>query len=74
MGGMSLSHWVIVAIVIILLFGVKKLPELGTGLGQAISNFKKAYKEGQALDVTPKAEELEDKSKDSEEKKNSASP
>ena len=60
MGGMSLSHWIIVAIVIVLLFGVKRLPELGTGLGQAIINFKKAFKEGQEVDVKPKPSESKD--------------
>jgi sec-independent protein translocase protein TatA len=43
----------IIALVVILLFGTKKLPELGAGLGKAISNFKNSYREGTALDVTP---------------------
>lgn len=38
---------------IVLLFGVKRLPELGTGLGSAISNFRKSFKDGMAIDVTP---------------------
>lgn len=42
----------IIALVVILLFGTKKLPELGSGLGKAISNFKSSYKDGTALDVT----------------------
>lgn len=48
--------------VIVLLFGVKRLPELGSGMGQAISNFKKAYREGNAIDGTPTEEKkpLED--------------
>ncbi|NMC61901.1 MAG: twin-arginine translocase TatA/TatE family subunit [SAR324 cluster bacterium] len=65
MGGLSIWHWLVVAVVIVILFG-KRLPELGTSLGQAISNFKKAYKEGQALDVTPKQGELENKKEDSD--------
>lgn len=59
-----LEFWVIV-MVVVLLFGVKRLPELGSGLGSMISNFKKSFKEGQALDVTPekgeKKEHLENK-------------
>jgi sec-independent protein translocase protein TatA len=39
--------------VVVLLFGVKRLPELGSGLGEAISNFRKSYREGIAIDVTP---------------------
>jgi sec-independent protein translocase protein TatA len=41
---------IVIAILVILLFGVKRLPELGSGLGQAINNFKKSFKETQNLD------------------------
>jgi len=42
----SLGIWEIILIVVViaLLFGGKKLPELGKGLGQGIKNFKKAVK------------------------------
>jgi sec-independent protein translocase protein TatA len=46
MGEFSLGHWLVVLVVIVLLFGVRRLPELGTGLGQAIGNFRKAYRGG----------------------------
>ena len=62
--GLSLSHLVIIAVVVLLLFGTKKLPELGQGLGQAINNFRKALGEGGAIDVTPKIEESAKESKD----------
>ncbi|PAF47540.1 Sec-independent protein translocase TatA [Helicobacter sp. 12S02634-8] len=46
MGGFgSVWHWVIVLLVIVLLFGAKKIPELAKGLGSGIKNFKKAVKE-----------------------------
>lgn len=57
MGALSIWHIIIVAVVVVLLFGTKKLPELGDGLGKAIANFRSAYREGMALDVTPKKEE-----------------
>lgn len=55
MFGMS-GPWEIALVValVVLLFGTRKLPELGSGLGKAISNFKKSYKDGTAIDVTPK--------------------
>lgn len=55
---LGLSPWelAIIVLVIVLLFGTKRLPELGSGLGKAISNFRSAYKEGSAIDVTPKPE------------------
>ena len=42
---LSASHVGVVAAVIVLLFGTKRLPELGSGLGKAITNFKNAFKE-----------------------------
>ena len=50
---LSTSHIGILALVVIILFGTKRLPELGTGLGKAISNFKNYFREGNELDVTP---------------------
>lgn len=46
----------VVAVLVILLFGTKRLPELGAGLGKAISNFKRSYREGVEIDVTPSSE------------------
>ena len=54
--GLSPVEIAIVALLVILLFGTRRLPELGSGLGKAISNFKKTYKEGSAIDVTPKSD------------------
>lgn len=53
MFGLGTWELLVVALVIVLLFGTKRLPELGSGLGKAISNFRKAYKDGTAIDVTP---------------------
>jgi len=44
---------IVVGLVFLVFFGTKRLPELGTGLGKAITNFKKSYREGVAIDVTP---------------------
>lgn len=53
MFGLSPLELAIVALLIVLLFGTRRLPELGSGLGKAISNFRKSYKDEQAIDVTP---------------------
>ena len=45
MGTMSPFHWAIVLLVVVLLFGAKKIPELAKGLGQGIKEFKKASNE-----------------------------
>jgi sec-independent protein translocase protein TatA len=54
----------IVGLIVVLLFGTKKLPELGSGLGKAISNFKRSYKEGSEIDVTPGANPPERKTQE----------
>jgi sec-independent protein translocase protein TatA len=55
----------ILGLIVVLLFGTKKLPELGSGLGKAISNFKNSYREGSEIDVTPKVAQGQDATKDS---------
>ena len=43
--GLSLPHILLLALVVLLLFGGAKLPALAKGLGQSIKEFKKAAKE-----------------------------
>ena len=43
-----------------LIFGSKKLPEIGGGLGKAIRNFKRASSEPDEIDITPKDEKKKD--------------
>ena len=45
MGEFSPWHWLLVAIIALLLFGPKKLPELGKGLAEGIRSFKDGMKE-----------------------------
>lgn len=58
MGSFSIWHWIIVLIVVILVFGTKKLPSLGQDLGNALRGFKKAMseEEPQKLAADPKPE------------------
>ncbi len=57
-GGME---WVLIALVVLLLFGGKKIPELAKGLGSGIKNFKKAVKDDEEVASTDKSEEIEKK-------------
>jgi sec-independent protein translocase protein TatA len=41
MGSLSLGHWIIVFLVLLLLFGSSRLADVGKGLGEGIRNFKK---------------------------------
>jgi TatA/E family protein of Tat protein translocase len=44
--GLSWGHVLIIILVVLLLFGAEKLPELGRSLGKAMAEFKKGFKEG----------------------------
>lgn len=58
-GGME---WILIALVVLLLFGGKKIPELAKGLGSGIKNFKKAVKDDEEDVVSAdKADEIEKK-------------
>ena len=45
MGRIGFSEILLIAFVFVLLFGAKKLPEVGAAIGQAIKEFKRASKE-----------------------------
>jgi len=46
MGSFSIWHWLIVLVVVVLIFGTKKLRNLGTDLGGAVKGFKDGMKSG----------------------------
>ncbi|MBL8602280.1 MAG: twin-arginine translocase TatA/TatE family subunit [Myxococcales bacterium] len=47
MFGLGPTELIVIALLVVLLFGAAKIPELGRGIGEGISNFKKGLKEGQ---------------------------
>ena len=59
MFGLGVTELVIILVIIVLLFGASRLPEVGRGVGEAIKNFKKSMSDQSEIDVTP-----EGKSKD----------
>lgn len=56
MFGLGMQELIIVMIIVVVLFGATRLPELGKGIGQAIKNFRKGMSEPEEIDVTPKKE------------------
>jgi sec-independent protein translocase protein TatA len=44
MGGLSIWHWLIVLVVVVLIFGTKKLRNIGQDLGGAVKGFKEGIK------------------------------
>ena len=61
MGSFSLWHWLIVLLIVVLVFGTKKLRNMGSDVGGAVKEFKKAMKDenGNIVEgeVTDKAKE-----------------
>jgi len=56
---LSAQDLMVILAIAAVLFGAKKLPELGRGIGEGIKNFKKGLSEPTEIDVTPKKEELQ---------------
>ena len=52
--GLRLPEVLIILVVLVLVFGANKIPQLGDALGRGIRNFKKASSEDDSIDVTPK--------------------
>ena len=56
MGSFSIWHWLIVLVVVVLIFGTKKLKNVGADLGSAVKGFKDGVKDGTgSADGTPAA-------------------
>lgn len=46
MGSFSIWHWLVVLLIVVLVFGTKKLKNIGTDLGGAVKGFKDGMKDG----------------------------
>ncbi len=57
---MSITHLLILALIVIVIFGAKRLPQLGRGLGDGIREFKKGLRGEGDIDVTDSVKRIED--------------
>jgi sec-independent protein translocase protein TatA len=53
MGRIGLPELILIVLILVLVFGANRLPELGRGLGKAIRGFKDATKDDRDSDLTP---------------------
>lgn len=61
MGSFSIWHWLIVLAIVLVIFGTKKLRNIGGDVGGAVKNFKDAMKEGETgkIDSQPTGQTID---------------
>ena len=58
MFGIGMPELIDILVIILIIFGAGKLPEIGGAIGKGIKNFKKASKEPDEIDVTPENKKI----------------
>lgn len=61
MFGLGATELLIILVIVVVITGATRLPQIGKGLGEGIKNFRGALKEPTAIDVTPSKDEAEKK-------------
>jgi sec-independent protein translocase protein TatA len=69
MFGIGMTELLILLVIVLVIFGAGKLPEIGAGMGKAIGNFRKSVREPNEIDITPSEEKEKVGDKEGEEKK-----
>jgi sec-independent protein translocase protein TatA len=56
MFGLGATELGIILVIVVVLFGARRLPEIGSGVGKAIKNFRAGMSAKDEIDITPEAE------------------
>ena len=73
MGSLSIWHWLIVLVIVMLVFGTKKLRNVGSDLGGAVRGFKEGMKEGDKAAEAPPQQQVSGQTIDAEVKEKTKS-
>ena len=65
MFGLGVPELMVILAIVVVLFGARRLPEIGAGVGKAIKNFKAGVSGDDEIDVTPEKERVSDRKSDS---------
>ena len=57
MFGFGGTELVIILVLVLVIFGAGKLPEIGSAMGRGVRNFKKSVREPNTIDITPEPDE-----------------
>ena len=68
-GGIGMTEVLILLVIVLVIFGANKLPEIGSGMGRAIKNFKRATNEPEEIEISNKKEGKGEESEESEKEK-----
>jgi sec-independent protein translocase protein TatA len=61
MFGIGMPELIVILVIILIIFGAGKLPEIGGAIGKGIKNFKKATRDPDEIDVTPDNKKIDPK-------------
>jgi len=53
LGNLGIGELALIALIVIVIFGARRLPQIGEGFGRAIRNFKRGLRGDEEIDVTP---------------------
>jgi sec-independent protein translocase protein TatA len=60
--GIGMPELILVLVIVLLVFGASRLPQIGEGIGKAVRNLKRGLSQDEEIEVTPKSKRVADKS------------